>query len=61
MDAIPLCVILNISRLFSLTQQGYVLIQLGFPYMYATFFILYLAHSQEWQFRNNTKEDTVRI
>jgi len=61
LDAIPLCVILNISRLFSLKQQGFILIQIGFPYMYATFFILCLVHPQEWQFRNQTNEDTVRI
>ena len=58
MEAIPLCLSLNIVHLFSLTQTQVHCNTVSYLYMYATCFDLNLGHPQACQYKHLTKEDT---
>ena len=60
MASIPLCLLLNKAHLFSLTQHMLILIQLV-TLMCVTCFGLYLDQPQACQYKNLTKEDTIKI
>jgi hypothetical protein len=61
MEAIPLCLLLNKTRTGVQSKRTQFFNSVGYLYMYATCFGLYLGPLQACQYKNHIKENTIQI